>query len=280
MKEIALPESEPGYRYLNKDEIVLKGDECRSTYSVGKNYGHWDACSLSIGTKVGNIKYNYLTFRRKVEEKPAKKRIRPGKRYRLLKLGETIEINDQFWSTINQRWENTTFDGETVSKYSDKYRRKVEVKAPVVVPTPEPAVKPNLAPNGVDLGIGYRLVLEHEYLEKGDETWQNYRSTWAKCGTFSFSKTAGDYPHETIRRKVDPKPVDVAPQKKAIGPSGVSASTAIFVYEELKRLLGLKIEENMVLLGVEQLVEAHKHLVDENKTLKEKLAKALEILKA
>jgi hypothetical protein len=258
-----LPACDPGYRYLNKGEIVQEGDECVSTYCLIRGGDSFGSVSVSIGVAVGT-EYTDLTFRRKVEvkpvKKPAKSRIRPGKGYRMLKIGETIQDKDQYFDTIVKKWRDTSFEGSKVAKASDKYRRKVEV--PVAKPV-EPVVKPNLAPNGVDLGQGYRLVLDNEEIKDGDETWDKYYSKWDRCGDHSFGFLKSKWPGETIRRKVEEV-------KDEIKGDTDNSSTARWVYEKLKDLLG--IEENNVYVNVERLV-------NENKALKEKLAKVLDIFK-
>jgi hypothetical protein len=329
-----LPACDPGYRYLNKGEIVQEGDECVSTYCLIRGGDSFGSVSVSIGVAVGT-EYTDLTFRRKVEvkpdhvlvpvgwrlltdgetvkkgdlylnnrhqtywevvdssaggivgtntatqykyctpeevkpiekpvKKPSKKRIRPGKGYRMLKIGETIQDKDQYFDTIAKGWRDTSFQGYKIEKTSDKYRRKVgevTTEPPVAKPV-EPAVKPNFAPNGVDLGQGYRLVLESEGIQDGDETWGEFYSRWDKCGQHSWDSLKSKWPGETIRRKVEEA-------KDEIKGDTDNSSTARWVYEKLKDLLG--IEENNVYVNVERLV-------NENKALKEKLAKVLDIVK-
>jgi hypothetical protein len=214
-----------GYRFLNADEVVKKDDETRCTKNCVFD---WHKVDLSIG--------------------------------------ETIQDKDQYWDTSQNKWVDTWCQGELVKPTSDKYRRKVEV--PIAKPVEpvepvEPAVNPNLAPNGVDLGQGYRLVLESERIQDGDETWSKYHGTWDKCGGHSFGFLKSKWPGETIRRKVEEV-------KDEIKGDTDNSSTARWVYEKLKDLLG--IEENNVYVNVERLV-------NENKALKEKLAKVLDIFK-
>lgn len=115
----------PSYRILEPDEIIKKGDECKSAT------GKWFKALDSIGSKPS--KSAWLQFRRRIH----KKKISPGKGYRLLEKCEVIKEGDEYWYGKTNEWRKSSGPeyNDPVGSPSNpnlKYRRKVEEPQPAL----------------------------------------------------------------------------------------------------------------------------------------------------
>jgi hypothetical protein len=138
-------EAGPGYRLLQKGEVVQAGDEFLSIYQ------NWKPVEFDIG-KRSNIDASYY-HRRKVEPKVEEPKIEAGPGYRLLRNGEVILPTDEFYIAPSNCWKTTGNPGLKVGSAGldcvPAYRRKI---VPEAVP-------------------GYRFLEPHETIQEGDEVW-------------------------------------------------------------------------------------------------------------
>jgi hypothetical protein len=157
-KKIDRPKCEPGYRYLNKGEIVRKGDGFVFTLDLGTDDAKcWSVVRTTVGKKVGGVECVNFTFRRKVEAKPVATppaatpevkapETKPLPGYRLLQIGEKIMKGDECCH-INGTFEASAYVGKAFRQGLLPVRRKIE----------------NIAPKQ------YRFLKAGEIFQEGDE---------------------------------------------------------------------------------------------------------------
>jgi hypothetical protein len=92
-----------GYRFLNADEVVKKGDQFEFVGEIKDGKEDWWNVSTNIGQIAGESLCDDTVYRRKLEKKP---RVRKTG-YRFLKEGEIVKKDDDYnWGSITSpNWE-------------------------------------------------------------------------------------------------------------------------------------------------------------------------------
>lgn len=141
--------SEPGdgYRFIEKGEVIVKGDEFWSDIS-----GKWKPSSFH------GVKAKGLALRRRKLEMVTPE---PGAGYRLLTIGEKIEPGDELLERQGFWTQRRTSIGKIVKSYYHPTRRKITPPVPKI----------------------YRLLSVGETIKDGDEVYQTCRWQLAQLGT-------------------------------------------------------------------------------------------------
>jgi hypothetical protein len=230
-KKIDRPKCEPGYRYLNKGEIVRKTDSFVNTDDFGSGKLeplYWSTPRTAVGFKVGTLQTDKMTYRRKLE--PKKVKAAPPKvevpvcasGYRWLEKGEIVKGGDECVFGTG-KVEPSVCIGEKFDPEWWPVRRKLEV--PV---TASPAQK-------------YRPLKEDEKLEAGDEIYgymNDYKKAWAPIHSMWVGEVVGSkgYKGWEYRRKV---PADYKYEHPKVKPVDGMYCLPVIVTDKTSRFYGV-----------------------------------------